>query len=246
MVDIAVLDKLVPAGDVVDLLAREHDRRGTYANYQVCQAVALETLIARLKNGQLKAYTTVCVIDSTIDTGAQSESLVLSPWDFFHHNGALTEVPIQFWQHFHYAGDGRRDFDPVTGDFRFEYIDGEFSSREGSAYSVHFDQRGLPAIALPTGLEGAKQETSNQNAVSVPNAAPGKGRPSANWWPDFAEELAVFCLDEGIPEGDGTEGQSEVIDVVFGRMVAAGKAEPSRTTVQKVVNQVLLRWRAGK
>jgi len=71
------------------------------------------------------------------------------------------------------------------------------------------------------------------------------GRKPANWWPGFAEELAMFCLENGIPAGSGTEGQSQMIKTIFESMAERGMAEPSRTQVQTVINAVLLRWRAG-
>lgn len=69
------------------------------------------------------------------------------------------------------------------------------------------------------------------------------GRPPANWWPDFTEELAVFIFEEGLPPGRDSEGQSYVIDAVFKRLAAAGKEEPSRSSVQGVTNAVLRRLR---
>ncbi|WP_338242206.1 hypothetical protein [Aurantiacibacter hainanensis] len=78
-------------------------------------------------------------------------------------------------------------------------------------------------------------------------ATQGRGRSAAKWWPDFAEELSVYIHEEGIPEGSGHEGQSALIDAVFERLVAAGKTEPGRATVQPVINAVLQRIRsAGK
>lgn len=71
------------------------------------------------------------------------------------------------------------------------------------------------------------------------------GRPSAKWWPEFAEELALYIYEEGIPEGTGHEGQSAMIDAIFARMAAAGKGEPSRATVQPVINGVLARTRSA-
>ena len=73
------------------------------------------------------------------------------------------------------------------------------------------------------------------------------GRPPAKWWPDFAEELAMFIHEEGIPGGSGHDGQSEILDKVCARLTAAGKPEPGRATVQPVINAVLARIRsAGK
>ena len=71
------------------------------------------------------------------------------------------------------------------------------------------------------------------------------GRRPANWWPDFAEELAVYLHENGLPAGQGHEGQSTMIDAIFGRMAGQGKSEPGRGTVQPVVNAVLRRLRSA-
>lgn len=55
----------------------------------------------------------------------------------------------------------------------------------------------------------------------------------------------MYCLKEDPPEGTGTEGQSEMIQAIFERMAERGKAEPSRSTVQPVINAILLRWRSA-
>lgn len=230
------LDRLVPAGDVIDTLASEHDRRGTYGSWQVCQSVALETLLARLKDGHLEAWTTTCSIDSS----PFDDKNIISTWDFHRSEEPPAKVPREFWCHFHYAGEDYRNCDLVTGDFRFNYVGSEYSSREGSAYAVHFDHKGLPTLTIPNW---------QAPGVSLNSAPPvgqaGKGRKPANWWAAFAEELVVYHHECGIPEGAGADGQSEVIDAVFSRMTARGLPEPSRTTVQPVVSGLLRRIRSA-
>jgi len=107
-------------------------------------------------------------------------------------------------------------------------------------------------------MAGFSPSTSGENSERSPGSDAGliaeaekvkmkrRGRPPANWWPDFAEELAVYLHDMGLPQGSGTDGQTEVIDAVFARMVAAGKEEASRASVQNVVNAVLLRIRSAE
>lgn len=73
----------------------------------------------------------------------------------------------------------------------------------------------------------------------------GAGRAPANWWPDFAEELAVYLHEEGLPVGDGQRGQAALMEGVFRRLVERGKTEPSRTTVQPVIRAVLSRLRTA-
>lgn len=71
------------------------------------------------------------------------------------------------------------------------------------------------------------------------------GRKPAIWWPDFAEELAVYVHEDGLPAGTDTEGQSEVIEAIFHRMAEREKPEPGRPTVQPVINAVLRRVRSA-
>jgi len=88
-------------------------------------------------------------------------------------------------------------------------------------------------------------ECSDEDADSIAAIGTRRGRKPANWWPDFAEELAMYVLECGLPAGSGTEGQSELIDEIFRRIAEAGKAEPGRTTVQPVISAVLRRWRSA-
>ncbi|MGE4430768.1 MAG: hypothetical protein AB7E05_08525 [Sphingobium sp.] len=229
MDDTAILQRLVSAGDVFDLLAREYDRRGDYADYEVCKRVALDMLLARLKDGALEAWSTRC------------------SWDSYHKEGCPEKVPQEFWSHFFYAGPNCRSFDPVSGDFRFSYMGDDLSDRDGSAYAVFFDPQGLPGIAVPRWNAAVDKAPKKTETAEARNTSGVKGRPPANWWPAFAEELAIYCLEEGLPGGEGTDGQSDVIEAIFRRMAEKGESEPSRTTVQPVINAILRRWRsAGK
>ena len=69
-----------------------------------------------------------------------------------------------------------------------------------------------------------------------------RGRKPANWWPAFAEHLAVFIHDNGMPDS-----QSALIAGVQAAMVADGKDEPSRSQIQPVIKAVFDRiGQAGK
>lgn len=242
MDDIAVLERLVPAGEVLDFLAREHDRRSTYANFDVCRKVALETLLARLRDGHLDAWSTSCGIDSTIDTGSVSLEQIISSWDFYKHSGFPKKVPWDFWAHFHYATEDKRSFDQVANDFRFGYVDETYSMRDGYAYSVYFDPRGLPSGSIPS-WHGSTQ-VAPLHPISELNSPPkvSKGRPSANWWPDFAEELAHEIHQNGMPET-----QEALIKRVFDAIAERGGIEPSRTQIQPVIRSLFGRLtEAGK
>ena len=71
------------------------------------------------------------------------------------------------------------------------------------------------------------------------------GRKPANWWPGFAEELAVYIHDNGIPPGSGADGQSQIITAIQTLLSEAGKEEASRTSIQPVVTAVLTRMRSA-
>ncbi|GAA4780149.1 hypothetical protein [Novosphingobium ginsenosidimutans] len=240
--DIARLERLVSASDAFELLASEYDRRGKYVSWEACQRAALDTILARLIDGVLDAWTANCRIDSSLDTGAVSVESIVSPYDYFHCDTPC-KIPVEFWWHFKRANPELRSADWVTGDFRFDYLDDEYSRRAGSAFSVHFDPTGLPALAVPN----QSFTTGGDAAVThqLPKPSMSGGRRPANWWPDFAEELAIYCLKEDPPEGEGTDGQSAMIEAIFKRMAERGKPEPSRSTVQPVINAILRRWRSA-
>ena len=80
------------------------------------------------------------------------------------------------------------------------------------------------------------QTGENGQSQSATPKLTGPGRPPANWWPDFAEELAVQLHEYGPPEK-----QAELISAVQEALVARGKAEPSRSQIQPVVRAVLAR-----
>lgn len=244
MNEIAILERLVQAGEVFELLAREYDRRGGYANFEVCRKVALDMLIARLKDGFLDAWSTTCNVDSTIDTGRVSAEQIVARWDYYHHEGMPEKVPREFWAHYYYAGENNRSFDTIAGDFRFAYTDDEYSHRDGSAYEVFFDPRGLPGVAVPS-LHGSIDTMPEKQSPALLSQGT-KGRKPANWWPDFAEELAMYVHEHGFPTGHGSEGQSQMIDAIFRCMIERGKPEPARSTVQPVINAVLRRFRSAE
>jgi hypothetical protein len=134
------------------------------------------------------------------------------------------------------------DWNPNTNSFSYsvlngaepwddDYLEEWFSARDIEAWPRFLDGPGAEEIPA-----------WNSEAAKHP-----RGRSAAKWWPDFAEELAVFIHEEGIPDGSGHGGQSEILGKVCARLTAAGKHEPGRATVQPVINAVLARIRsAGK
>lgn len=140
-----------------------------------------------------------------------------------------------------YVWDYQRDgfsytmFVDASATWDDDYLEEWFSAWEIEAWPKFLDE----ADALEFNADSAAPDTSKPKQV--------RGRSAAKWWPDFAEELALTVYMEGIPEGSGHEGQSGLLDKVLARLSTAGKPEPSRTTVQPVINAVLTRIRsAGK
>lgn len=139
----------------------------------------------------------------------------------------------------------RHDWDPANSSFSYAarhggWIDEDYLEEWFSAWDIEAWPRFLTET-VPNAID----YSVDVFGASKPTAA--RGRSAAKWWPDFAEELALTVYEEGIPEGTGHEGQSDLLDKVFARLSAAGKPEPSRTTVQPVINAVLARIRsAGK
>ncbi|WP_156361911.1 hypothetical protein [Sphingomonas sp. Leaf343] len=245
MDDTGILDRLVPASDVFDLLARAYDQRGDFANFDVCKQAAIDMLVSRLRSGHATAWSTNCSIDSTLDTGSVTVNEIVSDWDFHRHRGFPAVIPLEFWAHFANAGRERRSFDRVSGDFHFSYTDGDYSCRDGSAFDVWLDPRGLPSAAVLTGQATHAAASGDPPARALPVPS-GRGRPAANWWPAFAAELAIYIHEEGLPNGSETEGQGTIIDAVLSRLAERGAREPSRASIQPVVNDVLRRLRAAR
>ena len=150
-----------------------------------------------------------------------------------HLYGMQGEVPSSFWS--------RSTFPPLQWAFG-EFDSGEFDAGELMANGVEIEVGGLPypeavRVAMPPAAEEAP------DISGAPDRPQGGGRKPAGWWPDFAEELALYIHANGSPPGQGAEGQSAVIDAVFAAMAAAGKQEPARSSVQPVVSAVLRRIR---
>lgn len=80
---------------------------------------------------------------------------------------------------------------------------------------------------------------SDREAANEPNqlkTAPKKGRPIANWWPDFARELAIEIHENGLPES-----QEALIVKIQATLTSQGKEEPSRTHIQPIIRDIFSR-----
>lgn len=116
-------------------------------------------------------------------------------------------------------------------------FDDDYFEEWFSAWDIEVWPRTMVANSA---LSASKDD--DDDAASKPRSG---GRPSAKWWPDFAEELALYVHECGIPDGQGHEGQSEMMEAIFKRLVEAGKPEPGRATVQRVINAVMARIRSA-
>lgn len=142
-------------------------------------------------------------------------------------------LPSDFWH------ASQKGSDWAAGDFTVQVSDRHgYRYERWQAFGVMFERAGIEAML-------ARPESTN--ALPEPTDRPSRqsGRRAAAWWPHFAEELAIYLHEEGMPDGTGAEGQSEVIDAIFTRMNHNGKTEPSRATIQPVVTAVLRRIRTA-
>lgn len=207
--------------EVIEALANRYDLSGRYADIDVCLRVAEDTLMARLVAGHLPSiasYVNFCAFGG-VERELRGET-----------------VPTSFWKGWNTSRPTDRESDWFVGDFRFSH-DFDWSSEEcwGNAFEVRIDATAFPTLELACLQENQQSAASNS----------GKGRKPANWWPDFAEELAFWCLRNDPPDGSGTEGQSEIIKAVLDRMAKRGVEVPGRETVRPVINAVLKRFRSA-
>ena len=222
-------ERLVPAMDAFRLLAEAFHRADNSENWLNANEKAMRALLARLIHGKLDAICSGCRIDCE-DPNLGNGGEIFDPSDFFDLN-KIGLVPVHFWCNFDRSHQLDRIFDDATGDFHFNYVDEKYRRHEGVAFDVHFDREGLPPLALPESVltipntNGLVRETTK----SPPTKA-GRGRRPANWWPDFAEELAHEIHQNGMPET-----QAALIKRVLDALAERGKPEPSRTQIQPII-----------
>ena len=89
-------------------------------------------------------------------------------------------------------------------------------------------------------LEKMIPKAFGQNTPPVQKSA---GRTMSKDWPEWVAELAAFIHDEGIPAGQGSEGQDELIAAIDQRLMGRGLKAPGRSTVQEAARAVLIRLR---
>jgi hypothetical protein len=228
-VNIATLERLVSACDVIEVLTREHERHRNFdsslpVNRELCRQSAIDTVLVRLVSGSLKAWSITCFIDSTFDTGPMTTEELIATGDF-HRSTTPAKIPVEFWWHFQNAGRAARTFDPVSGDFRFEYLDGDYSNREGSAFGVTFDPYGLPAVATKP---DAYLSPPSQPAPASQSIGAATREEKAQWvTPHDAVEALARLHDLAGKYADYEACLRAAEETIIGRLEAGVIATPS-------------------
>jgi hypothetical protein len=215
-------DEWLRCGEVLDAIQPHYT--GRHAELDAAKA-----LLDRLAAKTMLARGRVIIMEGAI----KDAQLVLNPPD------QVVVIPDRFWvaiqQH-------TRTFPSLTAKYHGDWKAGDFeleslrSEPSDEAYfraviqDVYLQNNGIPNI-----------DSIGHQAKGPPNRG---GRKAASWWADFAEELVIYFHECGYPDGSGTEGQSEVIDEICRRLAEQGKVEPSRTTIQPVINAILKRFRS--
>ena len=114
---------------------------------------------------------------------------------------------------------------------------------------VEFDVSAI--VDLERHIRSLKEDTATRTAPepepepeSSQSAGRGGRRPSKSW-PNWVAELVAVIHNEGIPDGQGAQGQEELLNKVADALAERGIEGLGRTTVQPVVQAVLDRLRAG-
>ncbi|MFN3991159.1 MAG: hypothetical protein ACK4IS_12980 [Erythrobacter sp.] len=133
-----------------------------------------------------------------------------------------------------------RNFDDKHGHFDLLTFASSEDGQSGERHVVHGLRFNRQDIEKFFGIIPARSsETTKATKASG-------GRPPASWWRLFAEELAIYIYENGIPEGAGADGQDQIIKEIQTRIIEAGEEEPSRTAIQGVVRSVIIRIRSAK
>lgn len=233
----------ITAGEYISELMVKYQPFGAKRETALQQADVLGSCLERLAQGELVAWSKNWHFSKGLDADPESsfdEWKVPDPYFLDSSDGKFSAIPREFWEHFTECLGCNRKFDMVFNSFalfrcRPGILTGDRLDHiiKGKASDVHFsiDREIMPSHRLGTEPE---EQAGSMGKVN------GGGRPPANWWPDFAVELAVYIYEMGVPE-NGRGAQAAVIDAVFARMNEHGRPEATRTAVQPVVNEVLRR-----
>lgn len=232
------LSNFMRSSDAYDEIAKIYDRNP--------QAEIPEAILRRLSSGALKSLATGAgrFMVRTVIFELYLDAPRIVDWQQIDISDGY--ISDEFWHNL--ANATFRVMDWVLGDFSFDTPDAR-----GHAHGVMFERCGVEAIIghkLPAEADPMPCEALiGANAVQSIDSPQGetRGRPVAEWWPDFVAELAAFASEGMLPPGIGHQGQSNVFKEVSARLVARGLREPDRTQTQDAINAVLRRFRlAGK
>lgn len=136
----------------------------------------------------------------------------------------------------------RKDFE-LRPSYIKEFGNAKLSDAEMGIVVIHTaaPDSNRPIVVTIYGMEISEKDIEG-SLIPTPQRVPrSPGRPKGAFWPDFAEELAVFAFEEGI--ADPNASVASVVDRVLDRMSAVGKETPSAAPVRPVVAKVLQRVR---
>jgi hypothetical protein len=214
------------------ITSREATIRVAKATGQSADA-ALFSIVAYAQTGHIRAR--ALAIKETID----------------RHGNTIREdvrenadVPLWFWQKC--TAYDRCALNWRSGVFSGRgYVNGKSTTVDLTG--VQFEAEGLKYLAPSPETESLESRASP--AVDPPagaSAAQTGGRRRSELWPEWIAELVLYIHLNGIPEGEGSQGQEEIIRAVADRLMERGIAAPSRTSVQRVVRAVLARLRSAE
>lgn len=199
---------------------------------------AQNLLIRRLASGELRATARYFSLKVAYYVG--HNSLTNAEDIPLEQDGS---IPLRFWSHLleiRMRPSGSSNWiDWVPGDFQFSWSDG-LAECDAAAHGVQIRKDDLDALQLPDfDLSG-----SVSGQPIAPQVAKG-GRPNATWWPDFAQELAIYLYENGLPDGEGRDGQSTVFDAIDSALEVRG-IKIGRSTAMPVIGNVIERLRSSK
>lgn len=202
--------------------------------------------LKRLSNGTLVAWSADWEFSKTENIYQIDENDELfSPEPLWRESclNRYSAVPQAFWEAYESATVASRSFDPVFNHFEFSILESK-----SFPWEPNTDLMKGKASSVSIGLQGVVPTHKGIQPVNISAEKTRSilGRKPANWWRDFAIDLAVYVGSVGIPDGEDTDGQSIVIEAVQTRMNVRGVPEASRASIQPVVNEVLKQIRAAR
>lgn len=148
-------------------------------------------------------------------------------------------IPEWFWESC--SDDPETIFDWQPGKIAGRGFDDDFTYKV-KIEGLEFHRNEIDELAED--LKGRLRSHEAEMSHSGTSSRSGRKRSSA--WNDWIAELAVHLHEKGFPDGEGAEGQDELIAAVEARMAEGGLECLSRSSVQPVARAVLLRYRSAK